>query len=156
MSRKCFFVWFLIFSLLGLRAQTASNCLIESDQEHTMKSVCIRVALKENSVNSVKEWFRTLMERREETLESLRNEGVIVESAFLDRHPNGDFLIYYMRAKDIETAINVFQNSSLAIDAYHKSCWGKYCGESTPLEQLLDLDTIQTQTNGIFCDLQDG
>lgn len=140
-----FFIWFLTFPLFGLRAEIGSNHLIDFAQENSMKSICIRVALKENSVDSVKEWFRTLAERREETLESLRNEGVTVESAFLDRQPSGDFLIYYMRAKDIETAITVFQNSNLAIDAYHKSCWGKYCGESTPLEQLLDLDTIQIQ-----------
>ena len=112
-----------------------------------MKSICVRVALKEGSTEAVKEWFHTLMNRREETLESLRNEGVIVESAFLDRQPNGDFLIYYMRAQDIEKAIAIFQNSSLDIDAYHKNCWGKYCGQSTPLEQLLDLDTIETRNS---------
>lgn len=104
-----------------------------------MKSICVRIALKENSIDSVREWFQTLMDRREETLESLRNEGVIVESAFLDRQPNGDFLIYYMRAKDIEAARAIFQNSNLAIDAYHQDCKRKYCGVSTPLEQLFDL-----------------
>jgi len=112
-------------------------------QESSVKSLCVRVPLKEGSTESVKEWFRTLMDRREETLESLKNEGVVVESAFLDQRPEGDFLIYYMRAADIEKALAVFQNSTLAIDAYHKECWGKYCGEPASLEQLLDLDTIE-------------
>lgn len=107
-----------------------------------MKSICVRIALKENSIDSVREWFRTLMDRREETLESLRNEGVIVESVFLDRHPYGDFLIYYMRAEDFEKAKTVFLNSKLAIDAYHKECKKNYCESSIRLEQLLDLDTI--------------
>ena len=110
---------------------------VTSTQVNAMKSICVRVALKEGTTEAVRDWFRTLIDRREETLESLKNEEVIVESAFLDRQPDGDFLIYYMRAQDIEKAMAVFQNSSLAIDAYHKSCWGKYCGESTHLEQLL-------------------
>ena len=110
-----------------------------------MKSICVRVALKRGTTASVREWMRTLMDRRTETLESLKNEGVVVESAFLESLPEGDFLIYYMRAHDIDKALAVFQNSHLAIDAYHKECWGKYCSESTHLEQLLDLDTLQTK-----------
>lgn len=114
-------------------------------QATSMKSICVRVSLKKGATEAVKEWFRTLMDRREETLASLKNEGVVVESAFLDQQPDGDFLIYYMRAEDIEKAIAVFQNSSLAIDAYHKDCWGKYCEASSALEQLLDLDTFQME-----------
>lgn len=116
-----------------------------------MKSICVRVALKQGATEAVREWFRTLMERREETLGSLKNEGVVVESAFLDQLPDGDFLIYYMRAEDIEKAVTVFQNSSLAIDAYHKDCWSKYCERSTPLEQLLDLDMIETRNSSSAC-----
>ena len=86
MSRQFFkfICWFLLLPLLGLRAEANLDRLIECAQENSMKSICIRIALKENSVDSVRKWFRTLMDRREETLESLRNEGVIVESAFLD------------------------------------------------------------------------
>lgn len=89
------------------------------------------------------------MNRKEETLESLNNEGVVVESAFLDVQPQGSFLIYYMRAHDVEKAIAVFQSSSLAIDAYHKECWNKYCKQAAPLELLLDLDTIRSQQEPI-------
>lgn len=139
MRRQFFFMlWFLAFPFLGLRAEADLDRLIEYNRENPMKSICVRIALKENSTDAVREWFQTLMDRREETLESLKNEGVIVESAFLDRQPDGDFLIYYMRAKDIEKAKIVFQNSNLAIDAYHKDCKKKYCETSTRLEQLLD------------------
>ena len=152
------FCLFFLFPLLGLKADARLDRLAEYDQQtcaevlqaadtstrvNSMKSICVRVSLKKGSTEAVKEWFLTLMDRREENLASLKNEGVVVESAFLDQQPDGDFLIYYMRAEDIERAIAVFQNSSLDIDAYHKDCWGKYCEASTPLEQLLDLDTIQ-------------
>jgi tRNA(adenine34) deaminase len=130
---------FFLFSLFTLKVGADLDRLSECTLENSMKSICVRIALKENSIDSVREWFQTLMDRREETLESLRNEGVIVESAFLDRQPDGDFLIYYMRTKNIEKAMAVFQNSNLAIDAYHKDCKRKYCGTSIRLEQLLDL-----------------
>ncbi|WP_284452843.1 DUF6176 family protein [Parachlamydia acanthamoebae] len=39
-----------------------------------------------------------------ETLESLENEGVFVESAFLDQQGNDLYLIYYMKAEDITRA----------------------------------------------------
>lgn len=116
MRRQFFFMlWFLASPFLKLRAEANLDRLIEYTRENSMKSICIRIALKENSTDSVKEWFQTLMDRREETIESLKNEGVIVESVFLDRQPHGDFLIYYMRAKDVEKARTVFQNLTLLL-----------------------------------------
>ena len=146
----------LMFPLLSLKAETQLDRLITYGQqthieatewthlkENSMQSICVRVKLKEGMLEEVRQWFHTLMNRSAETLESLQNEGVIVESTFLDRQPSGDFLIYYLRAQDIEKAMDVFQNSSLTIDAYHKECWSKYCEKSTHLEQLFDLDTIK-------------
>jgi hypothetical protein len=79
MRRQFFFMlWFLASSFLELRAEADLDHLIEYNRENSMKSICVRIALKENSTESVREWFQTLMDRREETLESLKNEGVIV------------------------------------------------------------------------------
>jgi len=108
-----------------------------------MKTVCFRVQLQKGAVEGAREWFRTMMERQEEVLESLRNEGAIVESVFLDRQKDGDFLIYYFKAHNVEKAQEIFSQSFLSIDVYHRSCWAKYCGEVTSLELLLDLDLIE-------------
>ncbi|MFA6915065.1 MAG: DUF6176 family protein [Parachlamydiales bacterium] len=107
-----------------------------------MKTICIRTKLKKDSINEVREWFQTLKDRKKEVLESLENEGVIMESAFLEKHGDDLFLIYYMKAKDIANAYEVFNTSTLAIDDYYKKCWYKFCEGREVLEELLDIDRI--------------
>ena len=108
-----------------------------------MKTICIKVKLKQGVLDEVRHWFQTLNDRIEEVRESLENEDVLIESAFLDKHGSDYFLIYYMRAHDINHAYEVFNKSTLAIDRYYKDCWGKYCEGRMVLEELLDLDTLE-------------
>lgn len=77
-----------------------------------------------------------------ENLESLKNEGVFVESAFLDTQGTDLYLIYYIKAKDIAHVYDVFTNSDLPIDHYYKTCWKQYCEGRVVLEELLDIDRL--------------
>ncbi len=78
-----------------------------------------------------------------ETLQSLENEWIFVESAFLNKQGNELYLIYYMKAEDISRAYEVFTKSDLDIDHYHKNCWKKYCEGREVLEELLDIDRFE-------------
>lgn len=109
-----------------------------------MKTICIKTKLKKELIEEVRQWFQTLKERMNETLESLENEGVFVESAFIDNQGEDLYLIYYMKAEDISRAYAVFANSNLAIDDYHKKCWKKLCEGRVVLEELLDIDRIKS------------
>ncbi|WP_338049593.1 DUF6176 family protein [Parachlamydia acanthamoebae] len=95
-------------------------------------------------MEEVRLWFQTLKEKMNETLESLENEGVFVESAFLDQQGNDLYLIYYMKAEDITRAYEVFTKSNLAIDHYYKNCWKTYCEGCEVLEELLDIDRFES------------
>jgi hypothetical protein len=106
------------------------------------KMLCIRAKLKKGSISGVREWFETLKSRYNETVQTLENEGIIVESVFLDRIGEDDFLIYYMRADDIDKAIEIYNKSTAAIDIYHKENWRKFSEERVALEPLLDIDRI--------------
>ena len=64
-----------------------------------METMCVRVRLKPGSLSRVHEWAAELRTRSEEVLATLRNEGVLVESAFLGSDEQGDFLISYMKAQ---------------------------------------------------------
>ena len=108
----------------------------------TVKTICIKTKLKKEFIDEIRQWFQTLKESREETLESLENEGVHVESAFLDKQGNDLYLIYYLKAEDIAKAYEVFNKSDLAIDHYYKKCWKKYCEGREVLEELLDIDRL--------------
>lgn len=107
-----------------------------------LETICIKTKLKNGSLNDVRKWFQTLRERQYEVLQSLEAEGVIIESAFLDKKDNDYYLIYYMKAENLALAREVAMKSTLAIDKYHKECFKKFCEDRTELEQLIDFQRI--------------
>jgi hypothetical protein len=48
-------------------------------------TTCVKVRLKPGSLDRVRTWAAELDRRGDEVLATLRDEGVIVESVFLDR-----------------------------------------------------------------------
>jgi prolyl oligopeptidase PreP (S9A serine peptidase family) len=103
---------------------------------------CVKIKLKPGSIDRVREWAQIINTRSDEALETLRDEGVVVESAFLDRTEQGDFLIYYVKAKSFERMEEVVQKSSHPIDAYHRQVMQEIRVERSGLELLIDLDRI--------------
>lgn len=114
-----------------------------SEQENTRagaeKVICVRALLKKDQVDAVRNWFHTLQHRKYEVLETFREEGVWVESVFLEKAGEDDYLIYYLRADDVQQAMAIFQKSSHPIDLFHKDCWKKYIEMATVLEPVFDL-----------------
>ncbi len=107
-----------------------------------METRCFRIKLKPNSINRVREWARTINERKNEALETLRDETVIIESMFLERTEHDDFLIGYMKAESFQKAWETIQKSVHAIDEYHRKFKEDTWGERVELELLIDLDRI--------------
>jgi L-rhamnose mutarotase len=103
-----------------------------------VETVCVRVRLKEGSLERVREWARELNSRRDEVLATLRDEGVRVESVFLD----GDTLVYYLRADSLEQAREVYAHSTHAIDAYHQRFKDETFDGQTSLELLIDFENL--------------
>lgn len=108
-----------------------------------MKTICIKTKLKKELIEEIRIWFQTLKNRMNEVLESLENEDVLIESAFIDKQGDDLYLIYYLKAQDVSRAYEVFNKSNLAIDNYYKECWKKYCIGRDVLEELLDVDRIE-------------
>ena len=107
-----------------------------------METRCFRIKLKPDSIGRVREWARTINERRHEALETLRDETVVLESMFLDRTEQGDFLIGYMKAESFQKAGATVQKSVHAIDEYHRKFKQDTWEERVELELLIDLDRI--------------
>ncbi|MBC7909673.1 MAG: hypothetical protein H7Y30_04180 [Pyrinomonadaceae bacterium] len=104
---------------------------------------CRKIKLKEGSIDRVREWAEEINRRKDEALETLRDETVIIEAAFLDRTEQGDFLIYYMKAESFERVAEASRNTVHAIDAYHHQFTRDTYEEQKPLELLIDLDRIE-------------
>ena len=103
-----------------------------------METLCVRVRLEPGSLLRVREWAAELNARRDEVLATLRDEGVRIESVFLE----GETLVYYLKADSIERAREVYARSQHAIDAYHQEFKDKTYAEQTQLELLIDFENL--------------
>lgn len=104
---------------------------------------CARIRLKPDSLERVREWAKTLNEtRRDEAITTLRDETVLIESYFLERTPEGDFLIAFMKAESFEKARKTAETSTHDIDRYHQQFKADTWESLQPLELLIDLDRI--------------
>lgn len=94
-----------------------------------IETSCVVVELLPDSAGKVREWAAFLLANREEALQSLKNEGVTVESAFVATIEGKDYLIGYMRAANMIKAREAAKDSTLNVDAFHRAfkqaCWGK-------------------------------
>ena len=104
-----------------------------------MATKCVKIKLKPDCLDRARAWAAEINARSEEALATLRDEGVSIESVFLDHTSDGDFLIYYLRAADFDVAQSATGASRHSIDAFHaefkKDCWA----EGRRLELLVDL-----------------
>lgn len=78
------------------------------------------IELKPNSTERVEEWAKYLRDHRAQAVETLRNEGVQVESWFELTLEGKHYLLCYMRSDSMTKAEAVAAQSSSAVDAYHQ------------------------------------
>jgi hypothetical protein len=104
--------------------------------------LCGRIKIKDGALNEVKYWFQTLNSKKEELLYAFSQEGVWLESVFLEHAKDGDYLIYYTRQDDLKTVYEVLAKLGLPIRLFHVECWKKCCDECIVLEPLFDLQRI--------------
>jgi Family of unknown function (DUF6176) len=103
---------------------------------------CWKIKLKSDSLDRVREWARTINQRKSEAIETLRDETVLIESVFLERTEDGDYLIAIMKAESFEKVAEAAKKSAHAIDEYHRRAMREVREEQTELELLVDLDRI--------------
>lgn len=109
-----------------------------------MKTHAFRIKLKPNSIDRVRTWAEEIMRRKDEALETLRDEGVVLECFFLDRRDDGEYLISIMTSSDIERSQAVGRDSTHDIDAFHQAFKRDTWESGAPLETLVELTTLET------------
>lgn len=68
----------------------------------------------------LREWMAEIRRRVEEARATHEDEGMLTESAFLERTNDGTFLVYYMECERWSRAVTAYENSDHAIDEEHK------------------------------------
>ena len=113
---------------------------------------CVRVELAPESRARVKEWAAEILRRRPEALATLQQEGVTVESVFLEAVAGTDYLVYYMRAQDMKRALAAGRTIADDIQRYHRQFQKDTWRAVTELELLLDLTVTETEPAGVVDD----
>ncbi len=129
-----------LFSIGAVIALLFFSFHVEGVEMKPDEVICTYSTIKKGHVQDVREWLKTLQSRHSETLESLKNEGVSLEAAFIKKEKEHYYLVYFMRADDVSKAMEVCQNSELPIDQFHKKCFEDYIENTEVLETVLHLE----------------
>jgi hypothetical protein len=106
-----------------------------------MQTQCLKIPLICGKTGRFLEWASEVRGREREAFEAMSSEGAVAEAIFLERGSAGDVVVYYMRARDLTRASEVFAASDRPIDRMTRAmideCWD--VGKIQSLEVLLDL-----------------
>ena len=105
----------------------------------------LKIRIRPGKTPAVIDFLRSLSERKDLSLEALRREGMVVESMFLERRSDGDYLYYYAKAHNLAQAgqVNMQATDPLAMEvrAFISETWDHIVSP----EPLLDLDLIREE-----------
>ena len=76
--------------------------------------------IKPGKTAHLKEWMSEIQTREDEAIETLKHEGMHSEAAFLQKTEDGDFLVYYMEADDMDHVFEAYRQSEHEIDHEHR------------------------------------
>ncbi len=94
----------------------------------------VKLKFKENGKKIWLDWSEELKRRKDEVIETLKNEGVVSEACFMSE--DGESVYYFMEAEDFEKAKNASGSSVCPIDADHKKA------REMSLEKLGNLECL--------------
>ena len=75
--------------------------------------------IKPGKTEALRDWYRELEERRDEAFQTLENEGVRQEAAFILPTEHGDLLAVFIEVDDMDEANKAFYSSPFEIDRQH-------------------------------------
>jgi hypothetical protein len=132
--------------IIILRTQTrklAQSMLVsQSFWRLNMEVECFKVTLKPDSLPTVREWAARMKSDITEVEALLKNEGITLESVFLDESENGASLIYYLRSPDLKKARETSRASKHPLDLYHQQVMKLIANSGKQLECLFDASGV--------------
>jgi hypothetical protein len=95
--------------------------------------------VKPGQEQKIRDWLSELMTRKDEVRETFKQETVRKEQAYLLPIGDSTALIYIVEADDLEQASKTYKDSTLPIDAEHRSVMQQVLGDCLPAELLYDV-----------------
>lgn len=87
----------------------------------------------------LRQWYQEMNGRKHDSLETLENEGVHREAAFILSTEHGDLLCVYIEVENMEAANEAFYSSPFEVDHQHAA--------------VMDECTVQGAAGRIYADL---
>lgn len=88
--------------------------------------------IEPGKTEQLREWMAEIQSRRDEAVKTLQYEGMYSEAAFLEQTADGDYLLYYMEAEDIDSVFEAFESSPYKIDQEHKKIMDDVLADDQP------------------------
>lgn len=95
--------------------------------------------VRPEKLDRLRSWLEEVAHRRDEALETLANESVRHEAAWLLQTAEGPILVYAMEAEDLARVDRAFESSPFPIDHEHRRVMDEALIDPFPSEPLLDL-----------------
>jgi len=95
--------------------------------------------VKPEQEQRLRDWLSELMTRKDEVLETFKQETVRHEQGYLIQVNGGTALVYIVEADDLEQASRAYKASTLSIDNEHRNVMREVLGEHMPAELLYDV-----------------
>jgi len=97
----------------------------------------IKLAFKPGMREKWLSWCNELRIRREEVLETLKNENVLLEACFLSE--TDDCVYYFIEVEDMGRALDAFQKSHFHIDREHEKIKKEVFESETHLKNIFEI-----------------
>lgn len=101
---------------------------------------CIKVRIQPGQTDRLLAFFHSLHQRPAEVQESLRAEGILLETLFIERGASHDTLFFYSRARNLAAASAAFAASPLPLDNETRQIIAETWAEAVALECIIDLE----------------
>ena len=108
----------------------------------TYRSACVKIKLKAGTVDQMLARKNELTTRREETKQTLIDEGVFWEAVFWDKQGEENYLIMVVKYESDQKLDEAVKKSQHAIDQYHRQFKKDTWETRTALETVLDLENF--------------
>ncbi len=126
---KLFTIFFVFFVFGKIQAAVIT-------QENS-QLCCGFAKIKNGHLQDAQNWLTQLASSSEELLETMKQENVRLQTAFIKEIGGQFFIIYYWIAEDIEKARKIYHNSALPIDVFHRNCWKNFTEQYEELSPVV-------------------
>jgi hypothetical protein len=82
-------------------------------------AVLTRAPVEQGDAERLREWYAELETREPAVVETLRAEGMLTETAFLDTAGPTSYLYVYMEAENVDAALAAAADSEFDVDEQH-------------------------------------